>query len=116
MPSIVGLEASLALFNEIGVDRICDQIKDNTYYLVSGLATLGATITSIREDGHWSGIVSFRLEKMDPMQVVAQCRSVGIVICCRGGDLRASPHFYNDRTEIDRLLQVLEQTRAAGSQ
>jgi cysteine desulfurase / selenocysteine lyase len=55
-----------------------------------------------------AGIVSFFRQGVDPRPVAASLeRERKILIAARRGFLRASPHFYNDESEIGRLLEAL---------
>lgn len=108
MPGILALGASLELLETIGIATINARVRAVTDYLVERLPARGATIASLRDESSWSGIVSFRLpHEPDPLALVRRLRQEHIVLSCRDGRLRASPHFYNDKSDIDRLLERL---------
>jgi len=56
-----------------------------------------------------SGIVSFRHSRIVPAEVHSRLREAGIIVSLRADFLRASPHYYNSDTDIDRLLEALPQ-------
>ena len=74
--------------------------------LARGLQARGAELLGPRGD-EASGIVSFRLPHEPVERSVARLRASRIFVVARRGGVRASPHFYNDESEIDRLLAAL---------
>ncbi len=104
---VIALGASLGLLLEIGIPRIAERVRELTDYLCAGVPLAGLEVFSSRAGDDWSGIVSLIVPGAEPRQVVRRCRDAGIVINHRAGRLRVSPHCYNNREEIDRLLQVL---------
>jgi selenocysteine lyase/cysteine desulfurase len=107
VPGIVGLGASLQLFTEVGVETIRDRVREITDYLVQRLPEVGARVYGLRGADEWSGIVSFELPGQDPKAVKQRCLERKVVISYRDGRLRASPHFYNNREDIDALIDAL---------
>jgi cysteine desulfurase/selenocysteine lyase len=107
VPSIIALGGSLSLFEEVGLGVIQEHVKSVTDYLVECLASIGATVESDRTGESWSGIVSFSMPAVDPDEAVIWLRNHKVVISARAGRLRASPHFYNTRDDIDRLINCL---------
>jgi len=103
---ITGLGASLELLLEIGVPAIAGRVQELTDDLCTRAARGGLPVYSSRRPEDWSGIVSLTVPD-DPRQRVARCRSEGIVINQRAGRLRISPHCYNTREEIERLISAL---------
>ena len=87
--------------------EISKRIRDVTDLAIERLKESGATIFSARDEDHWSGIVSFEIPGTDPVQLRKQCLDAGVVMSCRGGRLRISPHAYNNAEDIDRLLAAL---------
>lgn len=104
---IVAMGASLQLFEEVGVSEIERRVFGITEELTARLAAAGAAVYSSRRPGEWSGIVSFDWPGGDPKRVKLHCLKRQVMISYRDGRLRASPHFYNDATDVDALLDAL---------
>lgn len=105
---IAALGASIELLLGVGIDTIQKRIKSLTDELVSGLREIGWRVHSPRTASEWSGIVSFSHEKHDLVELRAHLQDeFRIIVGHRGGNLRASPHFYNTSDEIQQLLTAL---------
>ncbi len=83
-----------------------------TEFAISRLRSVDAEILSATEEPHRSGIVTFRFPNESPQHLRQVCLDAGIVLSCRGGGLRISPHAYNDESEIERLVEVLREARS----
>jgi selenocysteine lyase/cysteine desulfurase len=71
------------------------------------LTALGAEIASPDEAAGRSGIVSFTLPGQDPAQARRRCLERSVLLSCRAGRLRASPHAYASDDDLDRLIAAL---------
>jgi len=106
-PGIFALGAALDLLLELGVDAIWARVQALTDHLARGLEARGASVLSPRGTGETSGIVSFRWRDEEPRQTAARLRAAKVFAVARRGGVRASPHFYNDEAELERLLAAL---------
>jgi len=103
-----GLEASLRLLTETGVDRIARYLEELTDHLCERLSGSDYQVESSRRPGEKSQIVCVSHKgSLTPMALYSQLRRQGIVTAPRGDRLRISPHFYNTRGEIDALVEAL---------
>jgi cysteine desulfurase / selenocysteine lyase len=105
---LMGMKASLDLFNSLGIDAISQRIKTIGDRLIAGMTAKGYPIASPRTGTQWSGILSFASPNHVPDTIAANLRTEHhIEIAVRQGRLRISPHFYNTEAQIDRLVSLL---------
>ena len=106
--NVFALGANLALFAEIGPDRIARWIRRNTDTLVDGLTGRGYTIVGPRDDDGWSGIVAARPpERRTPGEVVSALHRERVFAIEREGHLRMAPHFYQSDDDMKRAISAL---------
>ena len=104
----VGLHASLGLLLETGMDRVSKRILENTHMLVSGLESLpGISVQSDMRPGRASGIVSFKAGD-DTRDVYKRLSANDVTCAMRKEYIRLSPHFYQDKTVMELLLERIE--------
>lgn len=108
MAGMMALGASLRLLESLGIEQIAAAILDITDHACQRLAEVGARVVSSRNGDDRSGIISFELPGADVATVRKQCLAAGIALACRAGRLRVSPHAYNDRQDVDRLIESLK--------
>lgn len=113
-PNMIGLHAlgaSLDLLASLGLgpqqSPIGQRLVELTDFACQHLVEAGAEIWSPRIDGHKSGIVVFRLPGVEPAAIRTAALEAGIVVSCRGGGVRISPHAYNDEVELQRLVELV---------
>lgn len=105
---LYGVETSLRLLLETGIDRIAAYLEELTDYLCAGLDQARYEIVSSRLAAEKSQIVSIRHRgRMEPMALYAHLRKRNIVTAPRGDGLRIAPHFYNTRADINQLIESL---------
>jgi selenocysteine lyase/cysteine desulfurase len=100
------LNASVKLFDEIGFDRIEEQVLDNSIYFIDKLEKQKIEpILSGFEMKNLAGIVS--IKRKDSGEIFKYLNKKNIISSLREGILRFSPHFYNTKDEIDKVVAEL---------
>jgi selenocysteine lyase/cysteine desulfurase len=107
VPGLLALRASLELLQQYGAEALSRRVLELTDLAWHRLAELGAVILSDPRPAHRSGIVSFEMPGRDPRVLQRKCAERGVLLSCRAGCLRISPHAYNDAADIDRLIESL---------
>ena len=103
-----GLEQSLLLLTGTGIDRIYAHLEQLSDYLCEELEGKGYDIVSSRLPGEKSQIVSVRPpEGMSSQDIFKSLEAANVIVSSRSGVLRVSPHFFNVRSDIDRLIENL---------
>ena len=102
-----GFRASLELLVNHGIDNVSNAIHETTNNVIERLKQVGCTIQSARDDKHWSGIVSFDVPGKDPFAVKEFATSRDVVVNARNGHVRISPHAYTNETDIERLMEIV---------
>ncbi|HEX3871320.1 MAG TPA: aminotransferase class V-fold PLP-dependent enzyme, partial [Pirellulales bacterium] len=109
--AFLGLGASVELLMSLGIGVIERQVLALADDACTRLEAIGAQVVSPRDAGHTSGIVSFELPGVDPVEVRRTCIDAHVVLSCRSGRLRISPHAYNNSDDLDRLIAALDAGR-----
>jgi|SRR5882724_4628290 len=108
MALIHGLEQSLKLLSETGIERIQAHLETLTDYLCECLANRPYRIVSSRQRGEKSQIVCIQhTSGLNAMNLYSHLRDKNIITAPRGDRLRISPHLYNTSEEIDALVNAL---------
>lgn len=112
-PGAIGLAASLRLVNAIGIKAIEAHVLSLTDYLMEQLPAAGATVITVPDWQHRSGIVTFRFYKelAEEQRLLEQLHRWGVYVAMRFtsgiGGIRVSCHYFNNREDIDRLIVAL---------
>ena len=107
MAGLHALGASLEMLYGYGVEMLSERVQELTDSICERLRGIGANIVSVREDNRLSGIVAVEVPRKDPNVVRKMCRHRGVIVNCRAGRLRVSPHAYNNDEDIDRLIAAI---------
>lgn len=104
---VTALNASLDFFNEFGYDKIENTIIDNSKYLINKLSEIGIEpILKNLPDKNLSGIVSFNCK--NPKEVMDILQKENVDCALREGIVRFSPHYYNSKEEIDKVVELID--------
>lgn len=100
----IGLNQSLALLTEIGIDQIQRHLAQLQRQLLEWADRRGVAVSSPR-GASASGITCLVPPRIE--QAHKALRDAGICCSLREGALRMSPHCYNTAAEIERVTEVL---------
>lgn len=103
-----GLEQSLKLLSETGLERIDGYLLDLTDRLCEMLGGKDYDIISSRKQGEKSAIVCVKhRDGIHCSDIAAQLQKANIIVSPRNDRLRIAPHFYNNVEDIERLVAEL---------
>ncbi len=108
MAGFAALEASLRTLMELDIAAVGPRILEITDLACERLREAGAAVVSHRaEAAHKSGIVLFDWPAEDPQAVRRRLLERKVLVSCRAGKLRISPHAYCNGDDIERLIAGL---------
>jgi len=111
-PSVASLycaEAGLALLASLPAETIWKQIASLTDQIKSEAHRAGLALATPIERGAHGAMIAIRAEH--DAQLVEQLIADGVILTSRAGNLRVSPHFYNNAADIDALFAALRRHR-----
>ena len=113
--NIVGalaLGASLEMLQQWGLSPcsspLADRILEITDLACREIAAIGGRVASVRQGERHSGIVAFEMPGRDPQAERVRLQNLGIVVNCRGGRLRISPHAYTSEDDVQKMIAALK--------
>lgn len=103
-----GLEQSLKILHQAGLKNIQNYLEELSDYLCELLAEKNYEIISSRANGEKSQIVCIKHRgNLSSSQIARDLESKRIIVSPRGDRLRIAPHFFNNRQDIERLIEAL---------
>lgn len=103
-----GLEQSAKLMTDVGLDKIESYLDELSGYFCELLAGKNYEIVSSRAPGERSAIVCIRhMNGMSCTDIAKLLEEEKIVVSPRADRIRVSPHFYNNREDIETLVAAL---------
>jgi cysteine desulfurase / selenocysteine lyase len=107
---LLALKASLDVLAHFRVEDIARRVLEITDYACRRLTEIGAVVLSDRSaEANRSGIVSFEFPGRDPVAIRRRCFEHNVILSCRAGRLRISPHAYNDESDIEKLIESMKE-------
>ena len=104
---LLGLDASLSLFEELGPAAVSDRILERADAVRELAASAGWSAYGSDRPQDRSGIVCLEHPHADPDATVVRLRERGVILCARRGRVRVSPHLYTNSDDLDRLAEGL---------
>jgi len=102
-------EAGIKVLEEVGMSLIEGRLSELTAAIVAEARSAGYTL-AVPDDPRRRGAL-ITLRTRDENALVGRLEEYNIVTSSRFGNLRISPHFYNDHDDIDRLFRALRKQR-----
>jgi len=104
----IGLARSIDYIVDVGVERIFSYNKHLADLLIQGLEDLSVEIISPRSETERTSIVAARFPGKDPEEVAQKLKAAQVMVSARKDFVRFSPHLYNQSSDIERALEVIE--------
>ncbi len=111
MLGIHGLEASLSLIEEIGMEQIEKLVLEHSRFLVDAVQAHPKLelITPVDPARH-GGIITFSIKGNSLEDMHNKLTNKGIQCAVRSGGIRFSPHFYTTAEQLEVAIKVLQKT------
>ena len=109
MLGIHAMEASLSLFEELGMDFVQSRLAENMAFLENELDRIPHTaIVSPRDPEKRAGILTFRHVGADNTVLHAELMRRRVICTARAGGIRLAPHFYTSRATLELAIERIE--------
>ncbi len=105
---IYAMEAVLDLIGEIGAADIEARVLDLAEKTRQVLRSRGGLLLSDRQPHYDSPIVSAQFPGVDMSKLAVELRRRKIAVAARKGNLRVSPHFFNNEADLEKLDEALK--------
>ncbi|MCP5428819.1 MAG: aminotransferase class V-fold PLP-dependent enzyme [Chromatiaceae bacterium] len=111
MTGIHAMDASLSLFEEVGMAFIEERLAENVRLLEDGLESISdVEMVTPRDPARRCGILTFRHPGVMQSALHAQLMKLQVICSPRAGGIRLSPHFYTPKQVLESTLDKINQT------
>jgi selenocysteine lyase/cysteine desulfurase len=105
---LYAMAASLEMFLTIGPETIACRVADLAEKTRAVLRAAGASLLSDRYPHYDSPIIGARFDGQDAPAIARRLREHKVLVAARHGNLRVSPHFYNNEDDVEQLASALK--------
>lgn len=109
VPSLYPVAAGLQLLLDVGVDRAWARSGTLHDHLREGVQALGGRVVTPSGAGEHGPMLA--VASTDDHALVAAMEADRVIVSCRDGNVRISPHFYNDESDVEAVLASLARHR-----
>lgn len=110
IPNVYAARAGLAIIEEIGLGAIGDRIAALTALIADHARAAGIPMATPDDPARRGAMVALRSH--DAPAMVAALHEANIVTSSRDGNVRLSPHFYNEPGDVDTVFRAIGRHRA----
>jgi len=104
-----GLDASIQLLLNIGMDKIESLLLDNSRYLFTLLNNIpDIEVITPQVDGKYAGIINFRHKSKDNDALFEMLWNNKIICAKRGEGIRYSAHFYTSKELLSNAVDTIK--------
>ncbi|MEM3403384.1 MAG: aminotransferase class V-fold PLP-dependent enzyme [Nitrososphaeria archaeon] len=106
--AIYGFTRSLKYISDLEVDNINNHVIGITQELMEGLKNLGANLFTPFNRHQRAGIVTAKFDNLDADTLLNELKEEKIIISKRFGALRFSPHIYNNKEDVEKVIHLIK--------
>jgi len=101
--AIYALGESVRLMLELGPDRIQKRVLELTAQIKLAIEAAGGAVVY-----EGSSVVAARFPGHDTSAIALRLKEHEVIVAARSGNLRVSPHFYNNEEDVHRFSEALQ--------
>ncbi len=110
MMGIQAFDASLSLFEEMGMASVEQRLTENITHLINALDEIPEVeLVTPRDPPKRAGIVTFRHPAMADGNIHPALMKAGVICAARAGGIRFAPHFYTPVSVLDNAISKFNQ-------
>ena len=110
VPNTYAARAGLAIIAEIGTVAIGARIAELTASITGHARRRAITMATPDDPARRGAMVALKCH--DAESLVTALHGEGIITSSRDGNLRLSPHFYNNEADVERVFAAIDKHRA----
>jgi len=107
VPNCYAAEAGLQIVEDVGLPAIEYRIGELTAAIKAEANKAGYSLAVPDDPDRHGAMITIRTH--DEHALVGILENQGVVASSRSGNLRISPHFYNNQDDIDSLFRALRE-------
>lgn len=108
IPSLYPAVAGLKIVNEIGIEAIVDYVRPLHEEIREGIEALGGIAVTPKDPLKHGALLA--IASTNENAHVAALEELSVITSCRDGNVRISPHFYNNREDVAAVVDAFAKT------